>query len=74
MYQKESYGIISISLSGLDPKKKYTVKTVYSHYFKKIAKEQSVPFKNELNIVKEKEITGEERCEFDIESAKYLAF
>jgi len=74
MYQKESYGIISISLSGLDPKKKYTIKTVYSHYFKKIAKKQGIPFKNELNIVKEKEITGKERCEFDIESAKYLAF
>ncbi len=74
MYQKEGYGIISISLSGLDPKKKYTVKTVYSHYFKKIDKKQGVPFKNELNIVKEKELTGEERCEFDIESAKYLAF
>jgi len=74
MYQKESYGIISISLSGLDPKKKYTVKTVYSHYFKKMLKKQKMPYKNELNIADEKEISGTDRYEFEIESAKYYAF
>ena len=33
-YKKDGYGKINIKISGLDQKKKYTLKTVYSHYIK----------------------------------------
>jgi hypothetical protein len=34
MYVQERHGVITITLDGLDPKQKYTLKTKYTHYLK----------------------------------------
>ncbi|RLD10515.1 MAG: hypothetical protein DRI44_05890 [Chlamydiae bacterium] len=75
-YQKKSYGIISILLSKLNPKKSYTVKTVYSHYLKPVNKSDMPLEKStgENNIVKEEEISGRSNYEIEYQSLPYYIF
>ena len=75
-FQKECYGIISISLSRLNPKKNYTVKTVYSHYLKAENKENMVLEKptDEKDIVKEKNMSGKSNYEIKYKTSPYYIY
>ena len=75
-FQKECYGIISISLSRLNPKKNYTVKTVYSHYLKAENKENMVLEKptDEKDIVKEENMSGKSNYEIKYETSPYYIY
>ena len=76
VYQKEKHGIISISLSGLNPKKDYTVKTVYSYYLKPDNKDNMSLEKTPgwKNIVKEEKIFGKSKYAIEIITSPYYSY
>jgi len=75
-YEKECYGKINIKLNGLDSKKKYYLKTIYSHYIKN--DENARPFakktSSEKNIVKTNNFSGEISCDIDIISSPFYCY
>lgn len=75
-YEKECYGKINIKLNGLDSKKKYYLKTIYSHYIKN--DENARPFakktSSEKNIVKTNNLSGEISYDIDITSSPFYCY
>ncbi len=76
LYEKECCGKISIKLNGLDSKKKYTLKTIYSHYIKKDGNARSLAktTSSEKNVVKKNKLSGETSCDIEIVSSPYYQY
>jgi len=76
LYRKEDHGKINIKINRLDPKKKYELKIVYSHYldFDGDVSSGIKPTLNEKNIVRKERLSGKSNYEIEVVSSPYFGY
>jgi len=72
--RKDCNGKIIIKINGLDPSKKYTLKTIYSHYLKSYGDETPKQDLTQKNISNVSSLYGKRNYEIIINTSKYYQY